>query len=44
MKAQSGEMAVLIASKIIEEKITYESQKDLINKFIDEVGNAQWQN
>lgn len=44
MKAQSGEMAVLIASKIMEEKITYESQKDLINKFIDEVGNAQWQN
>lgn len=44
MKVQSGEMAVLIASKIMEEKITYESQKDLINKFIDEVGNAQWQN
>lgn len=44
MKAQSGEMAVLIASKIMEEKITYDSQKDLIDKFIDEVGNSQWQN
>lgn len=44
MKQQSGEMAVLIASKIMEEKITYDSQKDLIDKFIDEVGNAQWQN
>lgn len=44
MKTQSGEMAVLIASKIMEEKITYESQKELINNFIDEVGNAQWQN
>ena len=44
MKTQSGEMAVLIASKIMEEKITYESQKELIDNFIDEVGNAQWQN
>ena len=44
MKQQSGEMAVLIASKIMEEKITYDSQKDMINKFIDEVGNAEWQN
>lgn len=43
MKAETGEMAILIASKIMEEKMTYESQKNLIDKFIDEVGNSKWQ-
>lgn len=43
IKESTGEMAILIASKIMEEKITMENQKHLINKFIDEVGNQKWQ-
>lgn len=43
IKAQAGEMAILIASKIMEEKINMDSQKRLIDKFIDEVGNSKWQ-
>ncbi|MDR7856946.1 F0F1 ATP synthase subunit B [Tissierella sp.] len=43
IKSQAGEMAVLIASKIMEEKINMDSQKGLIDKFIDEVGNSKWQ-
>lgn len=44
VKASAGELAVLIASKIMEEKITLENQNHLIDKFIDEVGNSKWQN
>lgn len=44
MKAQAGEMAVLIASKIMEEEINIDKQKLLIDKFVDEVGSAKWQN
>lgn len=44
MSKYTGEMAVLIASKIMEENITIDNQKDLIDKFIDEVGNSKWQN
>lgn len=43
IKSQAGEMAILIASKIMEEKINMDSQKNLIDKFIDEVGNSKWQ-
>lgn len=43
IKSQAGEMAILIASKIMEEEIKIDSQNNLINKFIDEVGKAQWQ-
>lgn len=44
IKSQAGEMAILIASKIMEEEIKMDNQSNLINKFIDEVGNSQWQN
>jgi F-type H+-transporting ATPase subunit b len=44
IKESTGEMAVLIASKIMEENITMDSQKQLIDKFIDEVGTSKWQN
>lgn len=44
MKAQTGEMAIMIASKIMEEEITLDNQNFLIDKFIDEVGSSKWQN
>jgi len=44
IKGQAGEMAVLIASKIMEEEINVDRQKLLIDKFVDEVGSAKWQN
>ena len=44
VKSSIGEMAVLIASKIMEKDITLENQNQLIDKFIDEVGSSQWQN
>ena len=44
VKSQVGELAILMASKIIEEEINSNKQMELINKFIDEVGNSQWQN
>lgn len=44
IKTQAGEMAILIASKIMEEEINIDRQKLLIDKFVDEVGSAKWQN
>ncbi|CCQ94693.1 ATP synthase subunit b [[Clostridium] ultunense Esp] len=44
VKMQAGEMAVLIASKIIEKDVDLASQQDLIEKFVDEVGTREWQN
>ena len=44
IKKSTGEMAILIASKIMEENITIDNQNNLINKFIDEVGSSKWQN
>lgn len=44
IKSSIGEMAILIASKIMEKDITLENQNQLIDKFIDEVGSSQWQN
>ncbi len=44
VQKEAGEMAVLIASKIMQENLDLASQQDLINKFIDEVGTSKWQN
>lgn len=44
IKQSTGEMAVLIASKIMEENLTIDNQRNLIDKFIDEVGSSKWQN
>lgn len=44
VKSQAGELAILIASKIMEEEVKMDKQNILIDKFIDEVGNSQWQN
>ncbi|MBU5436727.1 F0F1 ATP synthase subunit B [Tissierella sp. MSJ-40] len=43
VKSQAGEMAILIASRIMEEQVNMDTQKNLINKFIDEVGKSKWQ-
>ncbi|MBU5427837.1 F0F1 ATP synthase subunit B [Tissierella pigra] len=43
IKSQAGEIALLIASKIMEEEINNDKQGKLIDKFIDEVGNQEWQ-
>ena len=40
VKDQAGELAIMIASKIMEQNITVENQKNLVNKFIDEVGRS----
>lgn len=42
VKKQSVELAVLIASKILEENINLEKHNMIIGNFIDEVGNTQW--
>lgn len=44
IKTQAGEMAILIASKIMEDEINADKQSALIDKFIDEVGTSKWQN
>ncbi|OLS01825.1 F0F1 ATP synthase subunit B [Tissierella creatinophila] len=44
VKKSAGEMAILIATKIMEKDINLENQNTLIDKFIDEVGTSQWQN
>ena len=43
IKASAGELAVLIASKLIEDQISIENQENLIDRFIEEVGSAKWQ-
>ena len=44
VKKSAGDMAILIASKIMEKDIDLDNQNILIDKFIDEVGNTTWQN
>ena len=44
LKSETADIAVLIASKIMEENINVDSQSQLIDKFIDEVGSSPWQN
>jgi F-type H+-transporting ATPase subunit b len=42
IKIQSIDMAILIASKIMEEQINLDKQEFLIDKFINEVGTSEW--
>jgi F-type H+-transporting ATPase subunit b len=44
IKNQSVDIAVMIASKIMEEQISIDKQNFLIDKFIDEVGTSEWLN
>lgn len=43
IKVQSAEIALLIASKLIEEDLTLDKQQKLITRFVDEVGTQIWQ-
>jgi F-type H+-transporting ATPase subunit b len=43
IKSQSADMALLIASKVIEEELSKDKHQKLIDKFIDEVGSQKWQ-
>ena len=43
IKTEAAEIGILIASKIMEEQVSMDKQKNLINKFIDEVGSSKWQ-
>lgn len=44
MKDQIAEIAMLVASKVIEKNMDTQVQQNLIDQFIDEVGGSQWQN
>jgi len=44
LKDDIAGLAILAATKVVEKDMKEEDHKDLINKFIDEVGDAKWQN
>lgn len=44
VKSETAEMALLIASRIMEQEINVENQDQLVDKFIEEVGSTPWQN
>lgn len=44
IKLQAGDMALLVAEKVINANLNGQVQKDLIDKFVDEVGMEKWQN
>jgi F-type H+-transporting ATPase subunit b len=43
LKDDIADIAVLAASKVIEKDVDVNIHKELIDKFIDEVGDAKWQ-
>lgn len=44
LKDDIAGLAILAASKVVQHELKEEEHKDLINQFIDEVGDAKWQN
>ena len=44
LKNQVVTIAMMAASKVVEENLDADSHKKMINKFIDEVGESTWQN
>lgn len=44
VKSETGDMALLIASRIMEQEMDVENQEGLVDKFINEVGSTPWQN
>ncbi len=44
LKGQISELTILAASKVVEKDLNEADHKELINKFISEVGESQWQN
>lgn len=44
LKDQISHLTILAASKVVEKDLNEADHKELINKFISEVGETQWQN
>jgi F-type H+-transporting ATPase subunit b len=44
LKDDIAGLAIMAATKVVEKDLKEEEHKDLINKFIDEVGDTKWQN
>ncbi len=44
LKDQISELTVMAASKVVEKDLDEAAHKELVDKFISEVGDAQWQN
>lgn len=44
LKDDIARLAIMVATKVVEKDLKEEEHKDLINKFIDEVGDTKWQN
>lgn len=44
LKGQISELTILAASKVVEKELDEADHKELINTFLSEVGETQWQN
>lgn len=44
LKDQISQLTIMAASKVVEKDLNEADHKELINKFISEVGESQWQN
>ena len=44
LKGQISELTILAASKVVEKELNEADHKELINSFLSEVGETQWQN
>jgi F-type H+-transporting ATPase subunit b len=44
LKDQISELTILAASKVVEKNLSESDHKELIDKFISEVGDTRWQN
>lgn len=44
IKEEISSLAILAASKVLEDELDKNKNKRIVNKFIEEVGEAEWQN
>ncbi|EKE25466.1 MAG: f0f1 ATP synthase subunit B [uncultured bacterium] len=44
LKDQISELTIMAASRVVEKDLNEADHRELINKFINEVGDVQWQN
>lgn len=44
LKTEVVQIAMMAAERVVEKSLDEKSHKEMINKFIDEVGETQWQN
>jgi len=44
LKSEVVQIAMMAAEKVVEKSLDEKAHKEMINKFIDEVGETQWQN